>query len=653
MRTCRILLSLLLLFCLLMPVVALQAAPETAAWTVMLYLCGTDLESEGGFASDNILEIMDTTPSDQVQVVMETGGTAEWQLEGIDAGKRERFALVDDDFEKVESLPLASMGSPDTLAEFLQWGTTNYPAERTMVILWNHGGGSVHGIAWDELHNDDCLSTQELIQAFSTLEEPLEVIGFDACLMATLEMAAALQPYGRYMVASEETEPGGGWAYTEFLNYLAGNPQADGEDLGKVICDSFLAKCESMDDAELTTLSVVDLSEIPGLVTAFDAMADEMTGVTGDIDAMRVFSTAAKRTENYGGNTPDEGYYNLVDLGDLVMKTQSVVSDTAIGVLDALFRVVKYQVSGDLRGSANGLSVFFPLNTTADELEVFGQISPSENYTRFTQAFSQLSASAGTDSQSGDTSVSEVLSSLLSGYDGGEDYAPLDAGDYEVDFVSYIDEDYAYTLEITESLESVESVEFTLYYLDHDYNEYMELGYDNDLYADWDTGVFQDNFTGYWPCLGEEALLCAPYLIGEGEDYNLYSIPILLNGEQVSLRAAYIWDGEDECFRVLGAWRGMDEATGMSDRNLERLTDGDIIQPLFYSYAMDTGEELLYSMGELTVDGELSLFYDEIDDGEYLFQYEVSTVFGETFYSEAVIMEIQDDEISVRWEEDV
>ena len=40
-----------------------------------------------------------------------------------------------------------------------------------------------------------------------------DFVGFDACLMATYEMAAHMASYADYMVASEELEPGIGWNY--------------------------------------------------------------------------------------------------------------------------------------------------------------------------------------------------------------------------------------------------------------------------------------------------------------------------------------------------------------------------------------------------------------------------------------------------------
>src|SRR5690606_39281103 len=118
-----------------------------------------------------------------------------------------------------------------------------------------------------------------------------------------------------------------------------------------------------------------------------------------------------------------------------------------------------------------------------------------------------------------------------------------------------------FILEITNGLEVVHSVQFSLYYMDYDYDEYMLLGYDNDIEADCENGVFIDNFRGVWPTLN--GCYCAPTLLAEEDDYNLYSIPILLNGEMTNLRAAYIWESDDEgYFKIYGAWDGINPDTG-------------------------------------------------------------------------------------------
>ncbi len=68
----------------------------------------------------------------------------------------------------------------------------------------------------------------------------LDLLGFDACLMGSYEVASAVAPYGDRLVASAELEPGGGWDYGA-LQLFADDPAATADDLGVAIVDSYLA----------------------------------------------------------------------------------------------------------------------------------------------------------------------------------------------------------------------------------------------------------------------------------------------------------------------------------------------------------------------------------------------------------------------------
>lgn len=313
----------------------LPAAVDREDWTIMLYLCGTDLESENGLCSLNLAECAQVELPENVNLLFCTGGTGTWQVDFIDSDHIQYHRLYEyGEVETLETLPLASMGDAETLGSFLRYGMEAYPADKYAAILWNHGGG-MSGVAFDELHDGDSLSIAELDEAFSMAEADFEMIGFDACLMATLEGAMALSPYGNYMIASEELEPGSGWDYEAILQYIIDTPQASGAEIGKVICDSYYAKCGEWADS--ATLSVTDLSQIKPLARAFDAMAGEMTLDTADVDKFRTLTQSIAKAENYGGNTDEEGYFNLVDIGDMVLNARSVLSETGEDVLDALF----------------------------------------------------------------------------------------------------------------------------------------------------------------------------------------------------------------------------------------------------------------------------------------------------------------------------
>lgn len=608
-----------------------SALPQTAGdtWSVFLYLCGTDLESEGGAATQNIDELMQVNKSDNINVIIETGGTAKWQTEGIDPESLQRWELADGGLSLVDEQPLASMGDAQTLGDFLSWGVQSYPADKYMVVLWNHGGGSAAGVEFDELYDSDSLSLSELAQGLGAGGAAFEVIGFDTCLMASLENAAAIAPYGSYMVASEETEPGGGWDYTAWLQYMVDHPEESGLEIGTAICDSYYAKCEENEEGAMATLSVVDLATIPDLTDKFDAMASEMTGVTTDITSYQTFIQGIMRAENYGGNNDDEGYTNMVDLGDLAMNTESVLPETADALLDSLYNAVKYSVKGESRSEANGLSVYFPLALDNNELTVYADTAAtSENYLRFIEAVSDWQVPQGAAESAPEVS------------------APVQQDDYQVQLETYIADDGYFALNITSGMEAVAAVKFSIYYMDYDYNEYMLLGVDNDIDGDWDNGSFADNFRGVWPTINGN--YCAPTLLAETQDYNLYTIPILLNGEKTNLRAAYIWDTEEDGhFEIYGAWNGIDSDTGMSDRDIIQLKNGDEVTLLFDAVNWETGEENTYEMGSFVVNGDVVMQESALFDGDYLYQYIVTDVFGRDTYSDQVIMECKNGEISV------
>lgn len=537
--------------------------------------------------------------------------------------------MTDGQLALVDEQPLASMGEASTLGDFLSWGVANYPAEKYMVALWNHGGGSVSGVEFDELYGSDSLSLNELAEGLAAPGVTFELIGFDTCLMATLETAAAIAPYGNYMVASEEYEPGGGWDYLAYPQFIADNPGADGLAVGTAICDSYYAKCASQGTDDMATLSVTDLSAIPDLVAAFDSMAAEMTGVTQDMSSFQSFVQGVTRAENYGGNTDQEGYTNMVDLGDLVMKTQSVLPGTADAVLDVLFGAVKYEVAGSSRSEANGLAVFFPLGYDQSTLETFASITPSAQYVRFVEAATGWTAPEGT------AAGEEPVQSVVQNRD-----------EYAVELSTSLDSDGYFTLHVDNGLEAVNSVQFALSYMDYDYNEYMLMGFDNDIDGDWENGLFRDNFRGVWASLNGS--YCAPTLIAETETYNVYTIPILLNGQKTNLRASYLWDdGENGHYEIHGVWDGVDPETGMSAKEVIQLKDGDEVELLFEAVNRETGESATYNMGGFTVDGGVTLEEMDLLDGDYLYQYRVVDVFGGEIWSDTVIMECKDGEISV------
>lgn len=138
---------------------------EEGSWSIYWYLCGSDLESGGGFATYDLSELMEVELPENVNVVIETGGSSEWQNDVVDADHLQRWLYSSEGLELVDEQPSASMGEAETLADFLQFAKNNYPAEKTAVVFWNHGGGSVSGASFDELYGFDSLTLDEMCRA--------------------------------------------------------------------------------------------------------------------------------------------------------------------------------------------------------------------------------------------------------------------------------------------------------------------------------------------------------------------------------------------------------------------------------------------------------------------------------------------------------
>lgn len=593
-----------------------------AKWTVMMYLCGTDLESEGGAATQNLEEILQSNLSDNVNYIIQTGGTTTWQNDSISDGKVQRFSVSDGELVQLESPKNTSMGDPSALSDFISWAKENYSAEKYVLTFWNHGGGSVGGVCYDELHDNDSITVDELKTALDDSDVNFEMIGFDTCLMATLETAESVQNHAKYMVASEEYEPGGGWNYTEWLNYLSDNIDASGSDIGTSICDSYYEKCKTNQNESMATLSVIDLSKISAVTDSFTGMASKMTNTTEDIETFNNFARAATKAENYGGNTDNEGYTNMVDLSDLAAKTKSVIGEDCNSVQNAVTDAVVYNVNGDNRKNANGFSVFYPLGVTNEVLDSYAKVSKNATYLSFIDGvFDTWNAPDWVyeNTEKTDSAITESNVNIKLSVDKNKN------GYYE--------------LKSDKGTEYIQDVSFELYYMDTGSDTYVRLGSDNDIEADWDKGVFTDNFRGVWMTIGD--CYVAPELVSQEESYNIYSIPVLLNGEQTNLRAVYDYDKEE--FSILGAYDGIED-NGMSSRNIRKLKKGDKLVFLF-DIEDTNGNSDTVEMGELTYDDSCKLEESDLSDGNYLYRFVVTDIKGNAHYSDPVEIEYRDGEI--------
>lgn len=607
-------------------------------WAVYWYLCGSDLETNYGAATNDLAELLEVELPEKVKVVIQTGGSQVWQNDIISADKLQRYVYDSEGLKLLEELPAKNMGDPDTLEDFLRFAKDNYPAKHTMVNLWNHGGGSVHGVAFDEQFGMDSLTLSDMHQAFSTVFEensenqPLDIIGFDACLMATVDTAYTFSDLAKYMVASEEIEPGNGWLYSGFLGALAENPAMTPLELAKSVCDSYLEGCELVGTQDIITLSVINLSKIGKMIESYDLFGREaLTSAVENPSFFAQFSRIAGNVENYGGNTKEQGYYNMADLGHLARSSAELLPDASQQVLSALEDCVEYKVNGKYRKESTGLSCYYSYNGNADDFLAYTQVGPSDGFKYFYHY-----GLTGELSQDGMDYLAEL------DYESLPELLTLSSVDWE-DAPVTVDQEGVATLTLgSKAYDILSSITFQLFYADPEEDIMLCLGSDNNIIADWDKGVFKDNFRGVWGSL--DGALCYMEIAYEGEDYNIYSIPILLNGEDYNLSVVYDFTAEE--YTIEGARKSSDES-GAADKNLRYLVEGDEIQTIHYANILsEENDELTpVPIDTIIVTPETAFAEIELGDGLFIMIFEMKDAQGNVAYSVPITFETIDGEI--------
>lgn len=332
---------------------------DTDDFTIMIYVVGSNLESGGGAATVDIGEMANAQYGDNVNVLLETGGATEWKNSIVSADKIQRFELTNGQLITKDEKQLVSMCQESELSDFISWGATNYPARRYGLVLWDHGGGVLGGYGVDELYPNDRLYIPNIASAVQGSGVHLEFIGFDACLMGCFESGYALKDCADYMIASEESEAGIGWYYTDWLSYIGKEPNAPMEDLGRCIVDGLVDTNEAdeiwgKDSNKTATLALVDLSKMNSVYDAWKqylSMSLENLKKGG-------FANQSKARVNarcYGDRPENNTYSDMVDMLDYI--NENALPGTFD--IEKTIRECVVYTNSNISGS-NGLSVYLP-----------------------------------------------------------------------------------------------------------------------------------------------------------------------------------------------------------------------------------------------------------------------------------------------------
>ncbi|MEN8172561.1 MAG: clostripain-related cysteine peptidase [Chloroflexota bacterium] len=409
-------------------------------WLVMLYQDADDQVLEKDILID-LNEAERIGSSENVHIVAQIdrfrGGYAG---DGNWVSGRRYYVTQDSDLERINSqfvqdLGEVDMGSGDTLVDFIHWATSNFPADRYVLILSDHGMGWPGGWSDPAPGGSDGSQTplasrlgqnmylNELDHALGTALQlsgigKLDLIGMDACLMSQLEVYTALHPHAHYAVASEEVEPGLGWAYAGFLGALTENPGMSTADLGKLIVQSYIDDDQRIVDPQARaeflrggsplggffgapsvsaeqiasqlehniTLSAVNLDQLPNLMDGFNALVYEMQNENQALVA-QARSYAQSYTSIFGRQVPP----SFIDLGHFaaLLRHNTKNNDVANASEYLLSQINQFVVAerhGSGKPGSTGVAIYFPNSAMYNS-----PITGPQSYTAIANRFAETS----------------------------------------------------------------------------------------------------------------------------------------------------------------------------------------------------------------------------------------------------------------------
>jgi hypothetical protein len=290
---------------------ALQSSPSATvtsntaeaskkAWTVLYYGAGdNNLDS---YITQDVahMEQVGTDPATNIVVQLDhSKGTASRFLLQKDVVPNEKI-----DSPVLQELGDVNMGDPKQLQNFIEWGIKKYPAENYVLLVASHGKG------WKGVCRDGEAGWMEIPQmqqalqsARETTGEKLALIGFDACLMASTEVAYQLRNEANFMVASQEVEGQNGWPYNLVLDpdaiaTMGMSSSITSASVTPKQLATYLVSRTTSNPQDIPTMSAIDLSKMDNVANAAKELGTSIIGnKTNQVELRKIRDSVQKFAE--------------------------------------------------------------------------------------------------------------------------------------------------------------------------------------------------------------------------------------------------------------------------------------------------------------------------------------------------------------------
>ena len=396
-RLCLLLAAMLLSTLLPWPVTAAAAGEKEL--TILAYICGTNLESEEGEATDDIREMISSGigNSDDVTLLLATGGASRWNRYDISSRSVQYYRVENNAPVLLKDAGKMSMGDAKTLSAFLTFGIAAAPAKRYALVLWDHGNGPVHGLCNDENYRDDGLTLDELNKGLTDglKGNRLDIIGFDCCLMNCVDLCADLYGIADYSVVSQELVSGTGFDYDGWMGPVAADPQLSTEKIAMLMAQTYVEVNSRGREATTATMTVVDSGKMPEVMEAANRFSNALTSLT-ETNLAGVVRAREKLTSF--GEFLDEDASDLVDVEDLCDAFTALLPQESAELKQAAQQAVCYNcTTSDIAAYAHGLSFFLPYKTVSkDKQEILNHYSgQGDSYSALATAMTSQVSSSG------------------------------------------------------------------------------------------------------------------------------------------------------------------------------------------------------------------------------------------------------------------
>lgn len=602
-----------------------------------------------GYASSDIEEIMAVELPENIKIVLQTGGALNWKNKMINPNRSQRFLYDSKGLTELEDHYIRNMADPDTLTDFLTYSRNEYPADRTMMLFWNHGAGSF-GYGVDEVYGNDTLSLKEMRQSLEKVyqadaENPaFEVIGFDACLMASMEVAETFQGYGKYLVASEELAQGEGWDYTEWLSSLAKKPEMNGAQLGKAIVDSYIdfyakrsVQLKPLDMEVVATMSVVDLNKVPALYEAYERLvAAALRDTANNPGVPALLGRATNRSVRYGEGTYK--IFNTVDLGLFMENISEIYPNESDEVRNILDEAVLYKRATSYASDSKGLSVYYPtdvesLSGLANYLDYINNISDSE--VMKAMYYYKIAGSLNEELQEYADRMGYGKMKLL-------DTAPLKR---LTKAKAEVSKDGSFSIPLEGAALPLIQEEFLdLVKLDEENDEATFLGESVFSYS-YEDEQLDANLKGDWISIDGNFL--AVEILDLSDSAIKYRSRILYNGADAYLILGY--NLREDKLQILGVKTVEEESEEYADtvaRKTESIRSGDKIQPVYNISRLDSSESDQKNGKAFTYKSGSKIESRVLDDGKYAQFIMVKDARGDEYRAPAIVFMVDKGKIT-------